>query len=278
MRACVTHVSISAHRQAPRKRLVRRCVRLETATLQARCACSIATLHCVRRDASARFRRGCAQRFAVHARAIEATRAPLSGRQHVAGGGNALAPRLGLFPRGDPENPVAPRHRSDVVPGRLRGGCAASAACRSSGTTGSGSTSTGAISSVTVSPAATPAARCSAASSFSQCPPCPSGCSVACNGCPARLPRTLTMLRVGNAPLALAGSTRNTHVASAGVAGCSKVVVKRMAAVPMARTIAPQMAGICCLRGAVLARAQACKPPHARGRMRALTPPAAAVP
>lgn len=47
---------------------------------------------------------------------------------------------------------------------------AASAAFRSSGTTGSGASATGAISSATVWPADTPAACCKALSSLSQCP------------------------------------------------------------------------------------------------------------
>ncbi len=70
------------------------------------------------------------------------------------------------------------------------GGCADSARAKSSGSTGSGSTATGAISRATVVP--TTAAARTASCPRTRWPPRPSGGSVACNGCPANRPSTLT--------------------------------------------------------------------------------------
>ena len=106
-------------------------------------------------------------------------------------------------------------------------GCPASAWRRSGGSFGSGSCAIGVSTSGTVSPVATPAASRSSRSTFSQWLPCPSGSSVAWNGCPASSPSTLIMLRVGSFALAAAGSTRKLQLAFAGVAGRSSLALQR---------------------------------------------------
>src|SRR5690606_20327982 len=58
--------------------------------------------------------------LAVHPRAVEAARAAHAGGELVAGRVDALDAGLGLLARSDPGDPVAPRHRGDVGPRRLR--------------------------------------------------------------------------------------------------------------------------------------------------------------
>src|SRR5690606_33406797 len=60
--------------------------------------------------------------LAVATRTVEAAGAAVAAGELVAGDVDALDPRLGLLARGDPVDPVASRHRRDVLPRRHRSG------------------------------------------------------------------------------------------------------------------------------------------------------------
>lgn len=114
------------------------------------------------------------------------------------------------------------------------GAASASAFLRSAGTTGSGSCADRAISKRAMFPTAKPADARSASSILSQCPPRPSGWSVAANCTPLIEPSTLTGPRDGRARLAGGGILTKAHDSFAATFfGRRSAVLNRIFGLPL---------------------------------------------